>query len=482
MLIDGSNPACGLKSFFLKVYFYTIILSLSIPIEIFAQINIPYDSTLSLKQALWRGIQNSFSAKQMKQEEQNIILRQKQLKRSRIKHSVSLNFSDVRNDVNDMQDLESSASETRQYSANYKQLYQNGFSFSISQKERKTDPVDNSSINIQKEKFSKYLFIADLPFFGKTSRYTKWTNHKKLLQLENSIIDLRVSRQTLEEKIINTYFDFLLAYHELLRAKKNLNLIKEKFKIKKSTESQLTDLELKTLTNELIESENTCNIKINYFENLRKKMGLYIGDLKKRFIPVTKLKPYPDLTLSLHELINHYISYASDLQKLHNQLLIKQKEMRISRLDILPDMSLGGFGGMTISSISENGKNYGGYLGLKYNFLGGESQALAVSKREIKKLEHRIDEVKMDITLQAQLDFETLQTIRVKIDIYEKKYDISLNQVILAKEQYRIGQLSSDDLLLYKFKSNNAGIEFLKAQIEYWRHYIQISHIIDRPI
>ena len=471
------------KSFFLKVYFYiVIIISISLPIEIFSQIDVHNDSTLSLKQALTLGLQNSFSAKQLRQEEQNILLRKKELIRSRIKHSISLNFSDVRNDINDLQDLESSASKTKQYTANYKQLYQNGFSFSVLQKERKTDPVSNSSNEIQKEKFSKYLLIADLPFFGKTSRYTKWTNHKKFLQLENNIIDLKVSRQMLEKKIISTFFDFLLAYHQLLGAKQNLDLIKEKFKIKKSTESQLTDLELKALTTELIESENNYNLHNNYFEHIRKKMGLYVGNVTKRYFPVTELKPYPYLKLSLNELINLYITHASDLQKLHNQLLIKRKEMRITRLDILPDMSLGGFGGMTISSIKENGNNYGGYLSLKYNFLGGESQTLAVSKREIKKLEHQISELKMDITIQAQLDFETLHTNRIKIDIYEEKYDIALNQEKLANEQYRIGQLTGDDLLLYKLKSTNTGIEFLKTQIEYWRHYIKISYIIDRPI
>ena len=475
----SSNRVCVQKSFFRKVFFYFIII---LPIEILSQITIHNDSTLSLKEALTQGIQNSLSAKQLQQEEKNILLRQKQITRSRIKHTISLNLSDMRNDINDRQDLESSASETRQYAANYKQIYQNGFSFSVSQKERKTDPTNNPLNETQEERFSKYLFIADLPFFGKTSRYTKWTNHKKLLQLNNTVIDLKVSKQILEEKIITTYFEFLIAYHELLGAEQNLDLFREKFKIKKTTASQLTDLELETLTTELMESENSYNLQTNHFNHIRKKIGLYIGDVTNQYIPVTKLKPYPELKLSLHELIDLYLTHASDLQKLNNQSHIKQKEIKISRLDIWPDMSLGGFGGMTISSISENGNNYGGYLSLKYNFLGGESQALAVGKQESKKLEHQINAVTMEITIQAQLDFETLQTNRMKIDIYEKKYDIALNQEKLANEQYRIGQLAGDDLLLYKLKSINSGIELLRTQVDYWQHYIKISHIIERPV
>lgn len=431
------------------------------------------DSLLTLQQAVDMGIRNSLQARRLQEEKNSIDQKLLRLKRQRIRHMLSFNLSNAYNEIGDPRDLEATASNTRQYSGTYKQIFLNGISLSLSHKNRVAEALDTSN---SIERFLKYQAVLDLPLFGKSTFYTIYSSHIEQTNLSIEALTLEQKQRRFISDIIFSYLDLMLYAQEFSTAQLQTQLIEEKHTIRQATNSQLTGLERQRLSTELRQVKQIRSLSKSRFDNTRKKVALIIGSNDTNLHPPLSLDTLPVLSFTRKELIENYRNNSVDLLIARARIRIMKKKVSIARLDLRPDMAIGGFAGRSQSG--STGNNLGGYFRLNYNLFSGESQALKAAKSELNEYVLSESEIGQSVRIQAEIDFDELLASFENVEIHKELQSIARTDATLAGEQYRLGECSMDELIMKKMNAEKAATALLKSQIEYIRNQRKIIEFI----
>lgn len=453
----------------MKVVVFFILIQLSGAL-LFAS-----EQLISLQEVLNGYREHNQTIRRLSAEQKVVQSQKKQTDEAGIKHKIISQIALSKNELSDSRDLDASASETTQMSLTYQQIFEEGFNWSISHKNRVSSPIDSSG---DKEDFTKYILSTELPIYGKQAGGRKLENQKKVVQIHQKEERLSGEKRKLIHTVATLYFDYLEAFQrKALETQKAVNLQK---KIEWARERALnfTEFHSKELELELLLGQQSLSEAIVAFQKSYYSLKQQVHFLEKNRVPA--FVKVPQVKITAQEFEKRYITFSQKVIQVKQQIELDHRQLELISLEKEPAVYLGSFFGNTRSLQSDDsyqrGTNYGAFLKFSYSFGGGEQEAVWAEQQNLEKNKLYLKEIERAVKGEAQLDYNTMNSYLKGVLLAEKKKTLIWSQLNLASEKYMAGQLTRADVLDYQIRLDESVLFYNEAVIRFWKHFSSMAY------
>ena len=340
---------------------------------------------------------------------------------------------------------------------------------------------DNYSLNVQgvsvaNQAFTNNLSIRlDQPVF--THNRTKMALKEIELQYENSRINYALQRLRTEQSITQQFYAVYMAKNqlevnrdELRNAKENFDLIKDKVEADMSAKEELYQAELNYMT-----AQSTLENQMVTLENAKDALKQTLGMSLNEDIDVLAEIVVNPIVIDLSQAITH---------GLESRMELRQREITMEEADL--EM-------ITVKSRNEFSGNIGLSLGLAgdnrdFNNIyenpttsprimlsfsvpifdwGANKKRVNAQKaaQTIAKLNHENE--KISIELNVRTTWRELESLRLQIDMAEKRVNSAQLAYDINQIRYRNGDLTGMQMSQFQTQLSNSRISFWETQIRY---------------